>query len=703
MKLLRTYLILSFPTLLSGIAAAQQDSSAALIATGVQVLEEVVVTATRTARRRSESPVLVRVLDRRTLQSLPATALSDALSYQPGLRVEVACQTCNYTQLRMNGLPGAYAQVLVDGRPLFSPLLGLYGLEQLPAELIEKVEVVRGGGSSLYGSAAIGGTVNIITRQPERSGTSVHTQYQRVGEQSGDLTTSLRSSLVRDNGKAGMSFYANRRQRQWFDANGDGYTETPRTQSGMAGWNAFLKPGAGKRVQASLSYLQEYRRGGEMTSKPVEAAAQAEERGHGTWTGSADYRQTIRGGKAEYSAYVGWQQVRRSHYTGILPTDDRAIAAHLANPPVGGSLSQTLQAGTQLNLQLARDSLHKHLFTIGSEWLREAIADSIPAYQFQVRQTTRDLGAFVQSDWSPRPQWTLLTGLRADIHNLIPGRTLLSPRAALLYRPVPAQQLRVGYGAGFRAPQAFDTDLHMAFASGGVSRIQIDPLLREERSQSLHLSWNADHARSDRIWGYTLEAFYTSLQDAFTLVHTGRDSIGEVFEKRNGGRASVAGLTAECRAERRGLFRWEASLTWQRSWYGEPVAVAEGLPAQQRFLRTPDLYGYSHFGLTLRGRWQVGLSQVFTGPMALVHFAGGSIYAKDRLALTRPFLEHHLRIDRSLLLRKGDAQIDLFLGIRNLTNQYQSDFDRGPNRDSNYIYGPSLPRSLFLGLRCRIL
>ncbi|MBM3442416.1 MAG: TonB-dependent receptor [Bacteroidetes bacterium] len=702
-KTLHSFLHITILSLLSAATSAQQDSAAAQISEGVRNLDEVVVTATRTARRRSESPLLVRVLDRRSLQSLPAMALSDALSYQPGLRVEVACQTCNYTQLRMNGLPGAYSQVLVDGRPLFSPLLGLYGLEQLPTELIEKVEVLRGGGSSLYGSAAIAGTVNIITRQPERSGTTMQTQYQRVGEQSGDLTASLRSSQVRADGKAGMSFIANRRQRQWFDANDDGYSETPRARSGMAGWNAFLQPGAGKRLQASLTYLQEYRRGGEMTSEPVVAAAQAEERDYGTWTGSADYRQSLRGSQAVYTAYIGWQQVRRAHYTGILPTEDKALAAHLANPPVGGSRSHTLQAGTQLNLQLARDSLQKHVLTIGTEWLREAIADTIPAYQFQVRQTTSDLGVFAQSDWSPHPRWTLLTGLRADLHNLIPGRALLSPRTALLYRPIPSQQLRVGYGAGFRAPQAFDTDLHMAFASGGVSRIQIAPGLREERSQSLHLSWNADHAHSNRIFGYTLEAFFTSLQDAFALVNTGRDSVGEIFSKRNGGQASVAGLTVECRAERKGIFHWEASLTWQRSWYREPVTVADSLPPQQRFLRTPDIYGYSHFGWTLRGRWQVGLSQVYTGPMILVHFAGGSNYPSDRLARTRPFLEHHLRIDRSWMLRKGDAQIDAFLGVRNLTNQYQSDFDRGPYRDSNFIYGPSIPRSFFLGLRCRIL
>lgn len=684
-----------------GCLHAQEGTAATPATDTVRLLEEVVVTGTRTARRRSESPVFVRVMDRQALRSLPATALSDALSFQPGLRVEVACQTCNYTQLRMNGLPGAYSQVLINGRPLFSPLLGLYGLEQLPAELVERVEVVRGGGSTLYGSSAIGGTVNIITREPDRSGTSLHTQYQQVGGRSSDLVASIRSSHRKPDAKAGFTLHANRRDRQWYDANADGFSEIPRSRVAMAGGSAFLNAGKGRRLDASFSYLGEYRRGGEITSEPVAVSAQAEERSHGTWTGSLDYRHAIREGRIEYTAYLGWQQVRRSHYTGIRPDDSLAIASHLANPPLGGSMSQTLQGGSQLNIRLGSDSLRRHLLTAGAEWLRESVSDSIPAYAFRVRQSTSDLGLFLQSDWSPMPRLTLLSGGRADFHNLVPGRAILSPRASLLFRPRPTRQFRIGYGAGFRAPQAFDTDLHMAFAAGGVSRIRIDPQLREERSHSMNLSWNADHPRSDRIFGYTLEAFLTRLDRAFTLENDGRDPFGEVFLKRNGGRATVMGVTAECRAERRGKFRWEASLTWQRSRYAEAVTVIEGLPPTAGFLRTPDLYGYSNLSLTLRGRWVLGLSQLYTGPMQLSHFAGGGA-VNDRIITTSPFLEHSLRLDRSFPLRHGASRLDLSLGVRNLGNAYQSDFDRGPHRDSNYIYGPALPRSLFAGLRCRL-
>ena len=107
-------------------------------------LDEVVVTGTKTFKRQTESPVIVNVLDSKALDNVQACNISEGLRFQPGLRVETDCQTCNYSQLRMNGLGGGYSQILINGRPIFSPLTGLYGMEQIPANMVERIEVVRG-------------------------------------------------------------------------------------------------------------------------------------------------------------------------------------------------------------------------------------------------------------------------------------------------------------------------------------------------------------------------------------------------------------------------------------------------------------------------------------------------------------------------------------------------------------------------------
>lgn len=129
-------------------------------------LNQVVITGTKTFKRKTDSPVIVNVIDSRRLVSVNACNVAEGLSFQPGIRVETDCQTCNYTQLRMNGLSGGYSQILINGKAIFSPLTGLYGMEQIPQNMISKIEVIMGGGSALYGSSAIGGVVNIITKKP---------------------------------------------------------------------------------------------------------------------------------------------------------------------------------------------------------------------------------------------------------------------------------------------------------------------------------------------------------------------------------------------------------------------------------------------------------------------------------------------------------------------------------------------------------
>ena len=107
--------------------------------------ESVVVTASRNSQKRNEAPVIVNIIDEFVFDNTQSLSLSEGLNFQPGVRLEVDCQTCNYTQIRMNGLGGSYSQILIDSRPVFSPLNGLYGLDYIPTNMIEQVETIRGG------------------------------------------------------------------------------------------------------------------------------------------------------------------------------------------------------------------------------------------------------------------------------------------------------------------------------------------------------------------------------------------------------------------------------------------------------------------------------------------------------------------------------------------------------------------------------
>ena len=660
-------------------------------------LDEVVVTGTKTFKRRTESPVIVNVMTAEALSGVQACNLSDGLKFQPGLRVETDCQTCNYTQLRINGLAGGYSQILINGRPIFSPLTGLYGLEQLPVNMIERIEVVRGGGSSLYGSSAIGGTVNVITKIPKKNGYSIDASHQRIGGQTGDLLLNGNTSFVTKEGNSGVSLFLSRRQRGLYDANGDNFSEVPELSNISLGANFFLLPDDRQKIELSISNLNEYRYGGEQVEGPAHLALQAEERDTRVWMASADYQINF-SSDATLIAYAAAQRTDRTHYTGIFPETDEEIAEHLALPPYGESEVRTGNIGVQFNYRLGQFLGRENILTIGSEYLYDAVRDEIPTYRYLIDQTTGNFGTFLQSDWTLFPKLSLLSGVRLDAHNLVEG-LVASPRAALLWKPDPFTQVRLNYGTGFRAPQAFDTDLHIAFAGGGISRVVLAEELLPERSRSYSASLNYDRPTEKFIAGFTLEAFRTVLDRAFFLQPIGEDSFGEQFEKRNGQGAVVQGGTLELRANFNRKIQVETGLTLQTSRYEEPVAYLPESEGIRDFVRTPNQYGFATLSLTPDQHFKGNLNYVYTGSMLVPHFAGAPNQTTDELSESPAFSELDARIGYTFPLPKLKNSLEFYAGVRNVFNQYQRDFDFGRNRDSNYVYGPGLPRSFYFGIR----
>lgn len=661
-------------------------------------LSEVVVTGTKTFKRKTESAVIVHVLDSKTLNNMQVCNLAEGLKFQPGLRVETDCQTCNYQQLRMNGLAGGYSQILINGRPIFSPLMGLYGMEQLPVNMIDRIEVVRGGGSSLYGSSAIGGTVNVITKIPTRDSFELNSTYHNLDAESSDYQLNGNASFVSENRDAGVSLFMTHRKRDFFDANGDNFSEIPKIENNSVGANLFFNPTENQKLEISLSNLNEYRFGGEMVDKPAYLNQQSEERKHKIWLGSLDYQINFNDKKSSLITYAAWQNTDRTHYTGIFPETAPEIQNHLENPPYGVSDNETMQGGLQFNYRLDHFLKGSNVLTVGSEYISDKIYDIIPSYNYLVDQHTKNLGSFLQSDWEILPSLNLLSGVRMDVHNLI-ARVIFSPRLALLYKLKETTQFRLSYGTGFRAPQAFDTDLHIAFAGGGVSRVIYDPNLKEERSKSWSASVNYDKATENFIAGFTLEGFYTHLNNAFILENIGNDEFGEIFEKQNGDGATVQGITIELRANYNKKVQLETGFTFQTARFDNAVNYIDGIAPTRDFLRTPNQYGFATLTMNATERLKINLNTVFTGSMKIAHFAGAPNQTTDEFVNTKTFSEVNSKIAYTIPSKKYDLNFEIYGGLKNSFNQYQTDFDSGKNRDSNYVYGPALPRTIFFGLK----
>ena len=204
-------------------------------------LDQVVVSATRNRITKKEAPVIVNVLKADLFRATQSVSLADGLNFQPGVRMETNCQNCGFTQVRLNGLEGQYTQILVNSRPVFSALNGVYGLEQIPVSTIERVEVVRSGGSALFGSNAIAGTINVITKEPVNDSWEVSSNFGFIDGKTPDRSVNVNASVVGEDLTSGITVYGMFRDREAYDANDDGFSEITKLTNNSLGAKALFK------------------------------------------------------------------------------------------------------------------------------------------------------------------------------------------------------------------------------------------------------------------------------------------------------------------------------------------------------------------------------------------------------------------------------------------------------------------------------
>ncbi len=653
-------------------------------------MDEVVVSASRTATLRREAPALVSVLGADLFEKTNAASLAGALSFQPGVRVEDDCQNCGFTQVRINGLDGHYSQILVDSHPVFSALTGVYGLEQIPANMIERVEVLRGGGSALYGSSAIGGTINIITREPSRSSAQLSHTITALGcGGSYDNNTMLNASYVSDNGRAGLCVFGQNRHRSGYDHDGDGFTELPVIRSQSAGMHSFLRTGAYSRITAQYHHIAEYRRGGDRLDLPPHEALVAEQTDHAIDGGSLAFDFSTPDRSDRVNAYASFQNTARSSYYGSKQDPDAYGRTH----------DLTVAAGAQYTHAFAKLWFMPAELTLGTEYSFDDLSDRSIGYDMTTDQTVHIVGGYFQNEWKTK-KWSLLIGGRVDKHNLV-DHAIFSPRVNVRFNPTESVNLRVSYAGGYRAPQAFDEDMHIAVVGGERVRIRLADDLREERSHSVSFSADLYHTFGSVRTNLLVEGFYTTLDDVFALrdlPETAGDG-STIRERYNGSGATVAGLNVEGRVVFARWFELQAGMTWQRSRYKEPEYWSEDetVAPVRRMFRTPDLYGYFTAELKPWRSLDIDLTGNCTGGMLVQHIAGSGT-ERDVAVTTPRFFDMNIRAGYDFRIYK-EIGLQLYGGVQNLFGSYQKDFDRGADRDSGYVYGPSLPRSWFVGVK----
>jgi outer membrane receptor for ferrienterochelin and colicins len=655
-----------------------------------QQLNSVVVTANRYATKRQEAATIVNVLSPQLFETAAVSCVADVLSFQPGLRVENTCSNCGKTDLRINGLQGQYTQILMDSRPVFSSMAAVYGLEQVPSAMIDRIEVVRGGGSAMYGANAIAGVVNIITKEPVRNFVNI-SNISQLNEHIGyDIHTDLNASVMSENRKIGAYLFACHRTRSAYDRDNDGYSEVPRLRATTAGTRVFFKTSAYSKITAEYHHTTDYRRGGNrLDYEPFEADI-AEQLRHNIDAGSVAFDWFSVDNNHFVSAYSAIQHISRESYFGA----GRDTAAY------GRSTDLTSNTGLQYRFSYPCGLANGDL-TVGAEYTFNGLHDRMLGYQRDITQNVHVVGAYAQNEWKT-DKWSVLIGARLEKHNLL-TKPVCTPRATFRYTPIDGLVFRAGYSSGYRAPQAYDEDLHVAAVGGNVSLISLDPNLKPEYSHSATLS--ADWYRQFGRWelNLTAEGFYTYLQDVFFLREDGKDASGNLlFTRTNAQGAWVGGLNLEGKVSYYRApfsFSLSAGYTYQQSRYTVAQQWSADVAPQTRMLHTPDNYGYVLIDIQPIQDFTISINGKVTGSMLVPHLAG--YVAQDEETLTPSFWDLGIRLAYDVHLYKHYC-LEISCGVKNILDQYQRDNDQGEFRDANYIYGPTIPRSYFVGLALKL-
>lgn len=654
------------------------------------LMDQVVVSANKYETKKREATNIVNVISPQIFESTASNTMSDVLDYQTGVRVEMSCSNCGVPQLRINGLEGQYTQLLMDSRPIFSSLASVYGLEQIPTGMVDRVEVVRGGGSALYGSNAIGGVVNIITKEPVRNSLNIANSTQVIGGSAWDNNTSLNGSFVSSDSRIGVFLFGVLRQRQAYDHDDDGFSEIPRLNGATVGFRSYFKISNLSKITFEYHHVSEARRGGNLLDRPEHEADIAESLKHNIDAGNIRWDYISKNGRHFTTAYTSMQHIGRDSYFGT----SQDLNAY------GASEDITAVVGGQYRFRMNKCLFMPADLSAGIEYSYNHLRDQIMGYGRDISQNVHLYGGYVQNEWKNK-KVSFLLGVRAEKHSMLKN-PIFSPRANVRYTPIDEIVLRASYASGYRAPQTYDEDLHVGAVGGEVSLIELAPDLKPEMSHSFSLS--GDWAKRLGVWeaNLTLEGFFTQLNNVFNLVENGQDEMGNLLLLRTNAKgARVAGANFEAKFAYKSLFSFQLGYTYQQSRYVEPVTWSENeniLP-QRRMFRTPDHYGYFMFDIDPFDRFCINLNGKLTGPMLIQHYAG--YVAEDEEVLSQTFFDMGFKVSYEIPLYKVYT-LEINAGMKNVFNSFQKDIDQGINRDAGYIYGPSLPRTLFFGLNVKL-
>lgn len=454
------------------------------------LLNEVVVSGTMRTVRKSDSPVPIEVYSKEFFRSNPTPSIFESLSQVNGVRPMVNCNVCNTGDIHINGLEGPYTMVLIDGMPIVSSLSTVYGLQGIPQSIIERVEVVKGPASTLYGSEAVGGLINVITKSADQA-PKLFADFFGTTWGEFNLDIGYRADIGKNASTLLAANYFN--YSFPFDHDNDGFTDVT-LQDRISVFNKwdFQRP-EGRVFSFAARYVYEDRWGGDMT-----------------WT--PEYR----GGDEIYAESIYTNRVELFG-TYQLPVKEHVLFKFSGNTHNQDSRYGDERYDAQQNIFFGEftwdKTLNRHNLLAGLSSRYTYYDDNTVATEEEVDgeiiNTPEKVylpGIFIQDEWKMTAQSTLLLGMRYD-YNSIHG-SILTPRINYKWTtPSKLNTLRISAGSGYRVVNIFTED-HAALTGARETVILND--LRPETSWNANINYvRKVNVKNKLFLNFDMTAFYT--------------------------------------------------------------------------------------------------------------------------------------------------------------------------------------------------
>ena len=475
-----------------------------LVPSAQEIEEEVLVTATRTNSRIENQPTRVEVLGAEEMEeesSIRPASIASLFGDIAGAQIQPTSPTTGNLDLRLQGLPGQYTQILRDGVPLYGGFAGSFGLLTVPPLDLRQVELIKGSNSTLYGGGAIAGLVNLVSKTP----TLGAPQYAASFNQTTLRETDLNGFAARRGRRWGYSAFVGLVNQKEKDVDGDGYVDVPRVGNLNLHPRLFFYPNSHSQVALGYSGTLESRRAGD---SQVLKSGPDPVMGHLFYVDNTSLRNTADLFYTNDSLAGGALVVKATATDFVRDVNTPAAGFTAFQTTYFAEASYLRRAGTHHTLVLGLSANGEQLASFN----RSATPLRSP-YAYAT------LGAFAQDDWRLLPRLSLQTGLRLDRHNQY-GAFLL-PRLALLYRASEAITARLSSGTGYRAPVPYINSLDER------NYPLVQPLrdLRAETSLGVNgdVNFQRTFAGFDEplVLNVNQSFFYTRLQNPLVLTGAG--------------------------------------------------------------------------------------------------------------------------------------------------------------------------------------